>query len=438
MNTLIAAVYFFVVMFALDSSPDAQKYWPQWRGPAATGVAAHSNPPLQWSEEKNIKWKIEVPGKGLSSPIVWEDKVFITTAISTGKKPADLEASSGGRGRGIAPSDELDFVLLAISRSDGRIMWQRKAVSAKPHEGTHPDGSWASHSPITDGQFVFAYFGSRGLYCYDMLGKLLWQKDFGDMSTRNGFGEGSSPVLRGNTLVVNWDHEDQDFIVALDKKTGKELWKTNRDEPTSWSTPLVVVHEGKPQVIVNATNRVRSYDLATGKMIWECGGMTMNVIPSPVHADGVVYVTSGFRGSSLQAIRLADTKGDITGSPAVIWKHDQDTPYVPSPLLFGDKIYFLKVNSGILSCFDAKTGKELYGRQRLEGVASIYASPVGAKDRVYLTSRDGMTLVIKHGPTFEVLASNKLDDNIDASAALVENEIYLRGRKFLYCIAEKL
>jgi len=438
MNALIAAVYFSVMMLALDSSPDAQKYWPQWRGPAANGVALHSNPPLQWSEEKNIKWKIEVPGKGLSSPIIWGDKVFITTAIPTGKSASSSQESSGGRGRGIAPSDELDFALLAISRADGKIVWQRKAVTTTPHEGTHTDGTWASHSAITDGQHIFAHYGSRGLYCYDMQGKQLWQKDFGDMATRNGFGEGSSPALHGNTLVVNWDHEAQDFIIALDKRTGKELWKMNRDEPTSWSTPLVVVHEGKPQVIVNATNRVRSYDLATGRMIWECGGMTMNAIPSPVHADGVVYVTSGFRGSSLQAIRLADAKGDITGTPAVIWKYDQDTPYVPSPLLFGDKIYFLKVNSGILSCFDAKTGKELYGRQRLEGVASIYASPVGAKDRVYLTSRDGMTLVIKHGPTFEVLASNKLDDNIDASAALVENEVYLRGRKFLYCITEKL
>jgi len=434
MNTLIAAVYFSVMMLALDSSPDAQKYWPQWRGPAANGVALHSNPPLQWSEEKNIKWKIEVPGKGLSSPIIWGDMVFITSAIPTGKSVSSSQESSG---RGIPPSDELDFVLFAISRADGKIMWQRKAVTATPHEGTHNDGTWASHSAITDGQHVFAHFGSRGLYCYDMQGKLLWQKDFGDMSTRNGFGEGSSPALHGNTLVVNWDHEAKDFIIALDKSTGKELWKANRDEPTSWSTPLVVMHEGKPQVIVSATNRVRSYDLATGTVIWECGGMTMNPIPSPVHADGVVYVTSGFRGSSLQAIDLAGAKGDLTNSPAVLWKHEQDTPYVPSPLLYKDKIYFLKVNSGILSCFDAKTGQEHYSRQRLEGIATIYASPVSAKDRVYLTSRDGMTLVIKHGPTFEVLASNKLDDNIDASAALVENEIYLRGRKFLYCIAEK-
>jgi outer membrane protein assembly factor BamB len=436
MTALISAVSFSVMMFALDSSPDAQKYWPQWRGPAANGVALHSNPPLQWSEEKNIKWKIEVPGKGLSSPIIWGDKVFITTAIPTGKSAS--QESSDGRGRGIAPSDELDFVLLAVSRADGKILWQRKAVTAIPHEGTHNDGSWASHSAITDGQLVFAYFGSRGLYCYDMQGKLLWQKDFGDMSTRLGFGEGSSPALHGNTLVVNWDHEGQDFIVALDKRTGKELWKANRDEATSWSTPLVVLHEGKPQIVVSATNRTRGYDLATGKMIWECGGMTMNAIPSPVASDGIVYVTSGFRGSSLQAIRLAGAKGDITGTPAVIWKYDQDTPYVPSPLLYGDKIYFLKVNNGILSCFNALTGEEHYSRQRLEGIANIFASPVGAKDRVYLTGRDGTTLVIKHSPTFEVLASNKLDDTIDASAALVENEIYLRGRKFLYCIAEKI
>jgi outer membrane protein assembly factor BamB len=237
--------------------------------------------------------------------------------------------------------------------------------------------------------------------------------------------------------VVNWDHEGQSFIVALDKSTGKELWKVDRDEPTSWSTPLTIVHEGKPQVVVNATNRVRSYDLANGKVIWECSGMTVNAIPSPVTANGMVYVASGFRGSALLAIRLADARGDLSGSPAVVWKYDQDTPYVPSPLLYDGKLYFLKVNSGILSYFNAITGEPHYSRQRLEGIANIYASPVGAAGRVYLVGRDGTTLVIKNSASFEVLATNKLDDGIDASPALVDNEMYLRGRKFLYCIAEK-
>ncbi len=438
MKTLALILLTATLISSGNTPTDYEKNWPQWRGPQANGVARHGNPPLEWSETKNIRWKIEVPGKGLSSPIVWGDRIFITTAVAIEPNAAPAAPEAGeGRRRGIAPSGKHKFVLLALSRRDGKVLWERAAIEALPHEGTHNDGSWASNSAITDGEHVIAHFGSRGIFCYDMQGKLAWQKDLGDMTTRNGFGEGSSPALHGNTLVVNWDHEGASFIVALDKRSGKELWRVNREEITSWSTPLVVTHEGKIQVIVNATNRVRAYDLVNGAVIWECTGMTTNAIPSPVTAEGVVYVTSGFRGSALLAIRLAEAKGDITGSPAVLWKYEQDTPYVPSPLLYGDKIYFLKVNSGILSCLNAKTGEEHYGPQRLEGVTGIYASPVGAAERVYLTSRDGTTLVIKHGPTFEALASNKLEDDIDASPAIVERELYLRGRKFLYCIAEK-
>ncbi|MEK7728064.1 MAG: PQQ-binding-like beta-propeller repeat protein, partial [candidate division KSB1 bacterium] len=430
----LVTIFFAATLLSSSNAPtDYEKNWPQWRGPGANGVAQHANPPLEWSETKNIRWKIEVPGKGLSSPIVWGDRIFLTSAIATEPSAApEAPATGEGRRRGIAPTSKHKFVVLAFSRSNGKILWERTALEALPHEGTHNDGSWASNSAITDGEHVIAHFGSRGIFCYDMQGKLAWQIDLGDMTTRNGFGEGSSPALHGNTLVINWDHEGESFIVALDKRNGKELWRAKREEITSWSTPLIVTHEGKTQVIVSATNRVRAYDLATGALLWECGGMTTNAIPSPVAKDGVVYVMSGFRGSALFAIQLAAAKGDITGTPAMIWQYPQDTPYVPSPLLYGDKIYFLKVNSGILSCLNAKTGAVHYGPQRLEEIANIYASPVAAAERVYLTGRDGMTLVLKHGATFEVLACNQLDDAIDASPAIVERELYLRGRKFLY------
>ena len=439
MKTLAVCLLAALLTSSNKTPTDYEKNWPQWRGPHATGVATHANPPLEWSETKNLRWKIAVPGNGLSSPIVWGDRVFITTAIATEHSAAPETPSAGeGRRRGIAPAGKLKFVLLAIARRDGKILWERTALETTPHEGTHNDGSWASNSAITDGEHVIAHFGSRGIFCYDMHGKLVWQKDLGDMTTRNGFGEGSSPALHGNTLVINWDHEGESFIVALDKRNGKELWRATRDEVTSWSTPLIVTPAaGVVQGIVSATNRVRAYDLTNGAVLWETGGMTVNAIPSPVAAEGMVYVTSGFRGSALRAIRFAEAKGDITGSPAVVWKYDQDTPYVPSPVLYGDKIYFLKVNSGILSCLNTKTGEVHYGPQRLEEIANIYASPVAAAERVYLTSRDGMTLVLKHGAAFAVLARNKLEDDIDASPALVDREIYLRGRKFLYCIAEK-
>ncbi len=431
-----------IFFWGTDALSETDRYWHQWRGPEASGVAPDADPPIEWSENKNVRWKTEIPGQGHATPIVWDDTVFVTTAISTNKQielePIEEEPRRrrGRRGGGSnRPSTVQKFVLFAINRSDGTIRWQQTAREEVPHEGTHQTGSWAANSPVTDGEYVYAYFGSRGLYCYDMQGNLQWEKDLGNMSTRRGFGEGSSPVLYDDTIVVNWDHEGDSFIVALDKRTGDVLWKVDRDESTSWATPIVVEHNGTPQVVINATHRTRGYDLATGKTLWECGGMTANTIPSPVTANGIVYVTSGFRGNALQAIRLADAEGDITGAAAIVWNYGRDTPYVPSPLLYDDTLYFLKHNRGVLSAFNASTGKAYYGPERLEGISDVYASPVGAGDRIYVVDRDGAALVIKHGSTFEVLAENLLDDGFSASPAIVGKEIFLRGNRSLYCIA---
>jgi outer membrane protein assembly factor BamB len=280
-----------------------------------------------------------------------------------------------------------------------------------------------------------AYFGSRGLYCYDMNGELKWEKDLGDMRTRLGFGEGSSPALHGDTVVILWDHEGDDFILALDKNTGKELWRTRRDEPSGWTTPLVVEHKGEFQVVVNATGKVRSYNLATGQLIWECAGQTANAIPTPVTADGVVYVTSGHRGSAFQAIKLGRA-GTLTGTDAIVWSRDRNTPYVPSPLLYDGLIFFTKGNDAILSCLESQTGHLLIDAERLDGLRGIYASPVGARDRIYILGRDGTTLVLRKGPKVEILAANKLEDRADASIAIVGKELFIRGHQHLYCIAE--
>ena len=439
-TTIICFCVVTTFLWGTDALSDAEKYWHQWRGPQASGVAPHGDPPIEWSETKNIRWKTAIPGQGHATPIVWDDIVFVTSAVETNKQIelAPIEEPRrrrGRRGRSAAPSSIQQFVIFAINRSDGSIRWQQVAREEVPHEGTHQTGSWAANSPITDGEHVYAYFGSRGLYCYDMGGNLQWEKDLGDMTTRRSFGEGSSPALYGDVIVINWDHEGNSFIVALDKRTGEELWKVDRDESTSWSTPIIVKHNGPPQVIVNATNRTRGYDLATGKTLWECGGMTANTIPSPVTANGIVYVTSGFRGNALQAIRLAEAEGDITGAAAIAWDYGRDTPYVPSPLLYGDTLYFLKHNRGMLSAFNASTGEAYYGPERLEGISDVYASPVGAEDRIYIADRDGVTLVIKHGSTLEILAENVLSDGFNASPAIVGKEIFLRGNKSLYCIA---
>jgi outer membrane protein assembly factor BamB len=419
-------------MAARDS--EADRYWPQWRGPYASGVSRTAKPPLEWNETKNIKWRIEIPGRGASTPVVWGDRVYVLTAVPVGLSGDAAHAARGG----IEPRHEYRFVVLAIDRRDGRIVWERVAREERPHESTHPlNGTWASSSAATDGERIIAFFESRGLYAYDVEGALLWEKHFGNKLVLSETGEGTTPVLYGNYVVLVWDHQGDSFIVVLDKRTGKEIWKAERDELDTWSTPLIVEHEGRAQIIVNGWSRLRGYDLETGKVVWHTSGLTPLTIPSPVAENGIVIATSGFNGSSLKAIRLGDARGDITGTPAVMWSLDRDTPYAPSPLLYDGVLYLLKSNTGILSVFDAKTGTPHYRLQRLPDVPNMFSSPVGANGRVYFAGADGTTLVINHGPKFEVVGSNALDDGFMASPALVDNEIYLRGNKYLYCIAEK-
>jgi outer membrane protein assembly factor BamB len=418
----------------LAQASDTSRYWAQWRGPQASGVSATANPPLEWSETRNIRWKVEIPGRGSASPIVWGDRLFVLTAVPVG---VTGDAEHGPRGS-LTPRGIHRFTVMAIDRKTGRTIWERVAREPEPHERSHVDnGTWASGSPVTDGERVFAYFESFGLYAYDLDGKLLWEKDLGDKRMRNQFGEGSTPAIHGNTLVVVWDHiGGESFIVALDKRDGKELWRMPRKEIDTWATPLILEVNGRAQVIVPAMERVRSYDLDTGAIVWESDGLTMNAIPSPVYGDGMVFLMSGFAGNDLKAIRVADAKGNIDGTTAIAWTLNRDTPYVPSPVLVDGILYFLKTNSGILTAVDARTGTPHYQSQRLEDVPNVFASPVSARGRIYLPGREGTTLVIKSGPTFEVLAKNTLDDGFDASPALVDNEIYMRGYKYLYAIAQ--
>jgi outer membrane protein assembly factor BamB len=337
--------------------------------------------------------------------------------------------------RSVRPTEAYQFALVCIDRESGKTLWQQVACEEVPHEGRHPDGSFAATSPVTDGEHVFAYFGSRGLYCYDMDGNLVWNQDFGDMRMANGFGEGSSPALAQNAVIVKWDHEGDSFIIALGKKTGSTIWKKPRDERSSWSTPLVLEHDGRPQIITSATRKVRSYDAQSGELIWECSGLGPNAIPSPVAGEGMVFATSGFRQFSLLAINLGAT-GDVSDTGAVAWRLNKGTPYVPSPLLYDNRLYFFSANQAILSCIDTKSGKPIMDAQRLDGLGGVYASPVGAQGRVYLVGRDGVTLVIKRSNKLEVLAKNRLDERFDASPAVAGTQLFLRGREYLYCIAE--
>lgn len=425
-----------------DDTTDRYDNWPQWRGPLATGESPTGNPPIEWSETKNVRWKVPIPGLGKSTPVIWGDRIFLTTSIPLdrtlpeGERPVPTEDPRGQHRDVVHPDQIFAVEVLAINRDDGDIVWRKRLREEFPHEGSHKDGTFASGSIVTDGEHVYAYFGSRGVYCLDLDGELQWEKDLGDLVMRRGFGEGSSPAIHNDKLIVLWDHQGQSFIVALDKRTGKELWRTDRDEISSWTTPFVVEHAGRTQVVTNATGRVRSYDVETGELIWESGGTTLNAIPSPVGGDGMVFVTAGFRGSDLKAILLSSARGDVTETEALAWRYDRDTPYVPSPLLYENTLYVLKSNSGILTAFESRTGDKLYGPVRLDGVMNVYASPVAAAGRIYIAGRDGNTLVLAHGPEHEVLSLNSLDDGFDASPAISGEDLFLRGSTYLYRIAE--
>jgi outer membrane protein assembly factor BamB len=414
-----------------------ERFWAQWRGPRMAGISPSGKPPIEWSESRNVAWKIRLPGHGSSTPVIWEDRLYVLTAV-----PAEGEAvrpdEVGDERRGVTSTSEAQqiFKVLALRRSDGSVVWERTANRAVPHEGKQQNNSYASGSAVTDGTHVLAYFGSWGLYCYDLEGNLIWSKDFGTLRTRGGFGEGTSPALFEGTVVVQWDSEDESFIVALEKATGEERWRRSRDEVTSWATPLVVPHAGRTQVIATGERRVMGYDLETGELIWEGDGLTLNAIPSPVEHGGIVYVTSGFRGNRARAIRLSEAKGDITGaSPAVLWELDRDTPYVPSPLFYEGLLYLIKSNSAILTTLDAATGRAHYGPVRLPGLSEVYASPTGVNGNVVILGRDGNALVLKNGPELTIVARNSLADGFDASPAIVGNEMYLRGYRYLYKIA---
>lgn len=446
--------------FVVAQVPD-QAHWPQWRGPFFNGMA-RGDAPTVWSDTSNIKWKVNIPGRGHSTPVIWGDRIFITTATPTGKPAAALpapaaasstaSASSGNRpmaqdgtqqprGRGpggdTASQVEHKFEVICLDRKTGKVLWQKTAKIAMPHEGYHRAyGSFASNSPVTDGKYVYASFGSRGIYCYDFNGKLIWEKDLGvQMRMRNGFGEGSAPLLSGDRLFLLFDQESESFIVSLDKRTGKELWRTSRDERSSWSTPYWVEHAGRKQVIVTGATKVRSYDPENGKILWESAGLGANTIPAPVDQNGVVFVMSGFRDPRLMAIKLGK-EGDLTGSDSILWTQTRGLSYTASPVLHDNKLYVVTDN-GMISVFNATTGEPHYSQVRLPKAANLKASPVGANGKLYVATEDGDVIVIRMGDKFEVIATNTLADQVFiATPVIAGGELFLRGQNQLFCISQ--
>jgi outer membrane protein assembly factor BamB len=435
-KTILPTFFSFVLVANAASVADN---WHRWRGPEHNGVSRTANPPLEWSEEKNVQWKTATPGNGLSTPIIWGDKVFLLTAINTGRVDPSLPRPEDQPKRVFDithPNTTYTFLVLCLDRNTGEEIWRHEPTHLIPHEGTHKDNNFASASPVTDGKRLYCWFGSSGLFCYDLDGKLLWDRDLGEVRMGASLGEGTSPALFEDRLVIVRDHQRQSYIETLDAKTGKTLWKKERDEPNTWATPAIVKHSGRTQVITPGSNKIRSYDLHTGDLIWQCGGLTANAIPCPlIEGDSVICMT-GYKGHKAMAIKL-DSKGDVTGSDKITWSVSRGTPYIPSPLQYDGLIWFNQSNQSMWTCVDSKTGEVYLDRERLPGVFNIYSSPVGADGRIYVTARNGITLVLKRDKEFKLLARNRLDDAINASPALAGDQLFLRGRNFLYCLSNK-
>jgi len=420
-------------LFAADND------WFRWRGVNENGMA-RGDAPLEWSDSNNVAWKVAIPGRGNSSPVIWGDKIFLTTAVpaeaaaATPAEPPAPGQKQRGAGGGAGAGREYKFMVLCLDRKTGRVLWERAAKVATPHEGYHGKyGSFASNSPVTDGKYVYAPFGSRGLYAYDLNGKLIWEKQFDPMKMKLQFGEGAAPALEDGVLYLKFDQEQGSFVLALDAKSGKELWRTPREEETSWSQPLVLTHGGRKQVVLSASKKVRSYDAATGKVLWEVAGLGTNVIPAPVTAGDLVYVMSGHRSPNLMAIRLG-REGDLTGTDAIVWTNDRGNSYTASPVLHEDKLYFITDN-GMLTCLNARTGEAYYRQQRLPKPYNFKASPVGANGKLYLATEDGDVVVVKMGEKYEVLATNTLTDQMFvATPAIAGGNLYLRSQDALFCI----
>jgi outer membrane protein assembly factor BamB len=409
----------------------AQTNWPNWRGPDLNGIAADATPPLTWSETENIKWKTALPGDGQTTPIIWGDRIFLQAAIPLTEETTDFDATRATR----PVIGKYQFVVLCVDRTDGSILWQTPVCEAVPHQGHHPSTSLAPYSPVTDGERVWASFGSRGLYCLDFDGNVVWEHPLIQMDISGPFGEGSSPALADGAVFVVADHEGDSKIVAFEKDTGEIRFEKDRDEPSSWATPLPVTVDGRVEIVTSANNFVRSYDARTGDVIWRCAGLTDCASPTPVVWNGKVYCATGFRGNKLLAIALG-REGDLTGTDAIVWSNEEAMSHVPTPLIYNGVFYSFAEYKNVLSAFDAETGEMVIEPQRISGLRQVYASPLGADGRIYVAGRRGTAVVLEAARTVNVLATNELDDVLDGSPVAIGDELYLRGRKNLYCIAE--
>lgn len=433
----LALVLTLLSALALVESASFASNWPQWRGPAGSGISDEKNLPTQWSTAKNIKWKTPIAGRAHSSPVVWGNRIFLTTAIEGDVVPgAKAVKHMMGDKEFIHPDSigadkKQTFKVICLDSETGKVLWEQTAFEGTPYDNRHRKSSYAASTPATDGKHVFAYFGSEGLYAYDMKGKLAWKADLGKLATV-GMGTGTSPILYENVVLMQCDEDNggSSFIVALDKKTGKEVWRTPRKVQVSWATPMLVKTAKRTELITSGTEAIIAYDPATGKELWRHKGVESNAIPSPVANSDMVFISAGFPAKVVMAINLGGS-GDLADT--VAWKYAKGTAYVPSPILYNGYLY-LTTDRGLVTCLDAKTGEVKYEGGRVPIPATFTASPVAFDGKILLTSEDGDTFMVKAGPTHEILGTNSVGEPVYASPAIADGRIFIRGEKNLYAI----
>ncbi len=409
--------------------------WPQWRGPQGLGISEEKNLPEEWGTDKNIIWKAELPGRGHSSPIVWGNRIFLTAAIEGEVVPGAKAVHHVRNGQtwvhpdSIAGNRQHTLKVLCLDRDTGKILWERVAYEGTVHDDRHRKNSYASSTPVTDGKYVYAFFEAEGLYCYDFSGKLTWKTNVGKIA-KMGMGPGTSPALYENLLFLQCDQEDggpgASFIAAVDKRTGKEVWRVKRDHRKTHATPLIVRAGKRVELVASGAETVIAYDPATGEELWRSNGVRGHAIPSAVAGHDMVFVSAGYPSKRAIGIKLGGS-GNLAGTPNVVWSYDKGTAYVTSPILYGDYVYFVS-DKGILTCIEAKTGEIKYEGGRVPVPASFSASAVAYDGKIYLTSEDGDTFVIKAGPTHEVIRTNSLGEPVLASPAI----FVVRSGRFTY------
>ena len=433
-----------VVALALaEPAAGASDQWPQFRGPSA-GIAENDPAlPDRWSATENIIWKLDVPGVGWSSPVVWGDHVFVTSVINSGQAEAPKPGlyMGGERPASTAPHR---WMVHDVDFATGAVRWSKDVRDGVPAGPKHLKNSYASETPVTDGERVYVYFGGVGLFVFDMKGTPIWSKPLGPFKTRYGWGTGASPVLHRDRIYIVNDNDDQSFLAAFDKRTGAEIWRVNRDEGTNWATPFVWEHDGRVEIVTSGSGRVRSYDLA-GKLLWELKGMSSISIPTPFERHGLLFISSGYIGDPQRpayAIRPGAT-GDIslkageTSNQYIAWSMPTLAPYNPTPLVYGDYYYTL-FDRGFFTCHDAKNGREVYGRQRIATDASGFtASPWAYNGRIFALSEDGDTYVIEAGPEFKVLGKNSLGEMTLATPAIARGSLIIRTASKLYRVGQR-